>query len=354
MEYNLAYNSPSRRKHIQIFAFVGAVALAVTIVILSSFKSSQNGLNRVFEDQLHFQNWMGEHGRFYATNEEFSQRLQIFKDNLAYIRMHNSQGHSYQLGINQFADLTNEEFKAKMLGGRPFSFPSKGREFADIDDSYQLPASVDWRNQGAVTRVKNQGDCGSCWAFSATGAVEGLVAIKTGKLTALSEQQLIDCAGKKYGNSGCDGGDMAYAFDYIRAVGGIESTYTYPYTATQGKCKANSNKFVSKIRDYVAVAPTTKAVMAAAAQQPLAVAVNADTFQFYSSGVFTGAGCTDDLNHGVLLVGYNTTEDKQGYWIIKNTWGTGWGLGGYMWLANNSSDVGGLCGVNEEVSYPTY
>jgi C1A family cysteine protease len=299
-----------------------------------------------------FKAWMNDHAKFYPTAEEYARRFSTFRDNYAAIKIHNQQDLGYELAINKFADLTTAEFSALMSRPSALSAPHANEVVLDVTD---LPWAVDWRRKGAVTGVKTQGQCGSCWSFSTTGAVEGLNAIKTGKLVSLSEQQLIDCSGS-FGNQGCEGGVMDSAFDYISVAGGIESESAYPYTAQDGTdCKANSTLFAASISGYADV-PGRDSVQlkAAVAQQPVSATVQANqiAFQFYDSGVITG-GCGTILNHGVLIVGYDTTLLGQHYWIVKNSWSTGWGQQGYAWIAlSNSTDSSGVCGIAMAASYP--
>ena len=217
-----------------------------------------------------------------------------------------------------------------------------------------LPASVDWTAKGAVTPVKNQGQCGSCWAFSATGAVEGAHAINKGHLVSLSEQQLVDCSGS-YGNQGCNGGLMDSAFKYIIQNGGICSEEAYPYEGRDSKCRSNSCTAVTKIGGFYDVpADNADALQAAVAKQPVAVAIEADSscFQFYSSGVLECA-CGSALNHGVLAVGYGEEGGKP-FWNVKNSWGESWGAGGYIkMLRGDKAPRAGMCGIQRSASYPT-
>jgi len=208
--------------------------------------------------------------------------------------------------------------------------------------------SLDWVAKGAVTGVKDQGQCGSCWSFSTTGSVEGLVFLKAAHLTSLSEQQLMDCS-YSYGNLGCSGGLMDNAFKYVEA-NGLCTEAAYPYTAKDGTCKASSCSVSpnSKIGGYKDVTHTENALGAAVDNQPVSIAIEADQsgFQLYKSGVFCGV-CGTSLDHGVLAVGYGT--DTTDYWKVKNSWGTSWGEKGYIRVCRNKNE----CGLSNEPSYPT-
>ena len=219
-------------------------------------------------------------------------------------------------------------------------------------NSSALPLEVDWTTKGAVTPVKNQGQCGSCWAFSTTGSTEGAWFIKTGELVSLSEQQLVDCSGS-FGNQGCNGGMMDDAFQYIIKNGGICEESAYVYTGTDGTCSQCNP--VAKISSFVDVTPNnTQALMIAVAQQPVSVAVEADGFdwQFYFGGVVTDS-CGLNLDHGVLVVGYGTDATQGDFWKVKNSWGPGWGEQGYIRIGRGSKfDAAGECGILMDPSYP--
>jgi C1A family cysteine protease len=216
-----------------------------------------------------------------------------------------------------------------------------------------LPASVDWSQSGAVTPVKDQGQCGSCWAFSTTGAVEGALFLTNHSLVSLSEQELVDCSTSE-GNQGCNGGLMDYGFEYV-VKNGLASEAKYPYTATgPNACKSKGLPVVARISGYKDVPTNSEtALMTAIATQPVSVAVEADqdSFQFYSTGVMTKA-CGTNLDHGVLAVGYGTMGG-QDYYKVKNSWGADWGMDGYILLGRGAKYTSaGQCGIQMDPSYP--
>jgi len=292
--------------------------------------------------------WKAKYNKNYLSAEEDAVRKAIFEKNVAYINKHNSQGHSYTLGMNQFGDLTNAEYQAmyltKMVPTRNGSAFVQGNEI--------VPDSVDWRTQGYVTPIKDQGQCGSCWSFSTTGSFEGAHFKATGKLVSFSEQNLVDCSTKQ-GNQGCNGGLMDNAFTYIIQNGGLDTEASYPYTARDGTCKynpANSGGTLSKFVD-VTSGSETALESAVATIGPVSVAIDAshNSFQFYKSGVYNELLCSSkNLDHGVLAVGYGTDAGKD-YWIVKNSWGTSWGNQGYILMSRNKKNQ---CGIATAASYP--
>ncbi len=300
-----------------------------------------------------FETWMGKYGRNYNNVTEYKYRRDVYNANLEKIARHNSEGHTWSMDVNNFADLTANEFRTRYAGctfNRPVNNTFSLYEY----DVSALPSSVDWSTKGAVTPIKNQQQCGSCWAFSTTGSVEGAHFLAGNKLVSLSEQQLVDCSGAE-GNQGCNGGLMDYAFQYIIDNKGITSEANYPYTAADGTCnKQKASQVVATISSYKDVPTNSEsALMAAVAQQPVSVAVEADqsVFQFYSGGVMTSS-CGTNLDHGVLAVGYGT-EGGQDYWKVKNSWGADWGMQGYILLGRGSQYGGsGQCGIQMQPSYP--
>ena len=292
-----------------------------------------------------FNLWTNQYSKSYATAEERTMRQAIFANNMAFAASENAKGHTYTLGMNVMADLTNDEFRARYVSGL---LPKMKKSVHTEDLSgVNAPASVDWRAKGAVTPIKNQGQCGSCWAFSTVGATEGITQIKTGKLLSLSEQQLVDCSGPE-GNQGCDGGLMDQGFQYIIDNKGIGSEAAYPYTAQDGTCKTvPSVATITGFKDITA--NSQSAAVAASAVQPYSIAIEADQpcFQLYSGGILSDPSCGTQLDHGVTNVGYTSA-----YWIVKNSWGTGWGESGYIRL-QNQADGNGQCGMYMMGSYPT-
>ena len=295
----------------------------------------------------------------YDTLSEVETRFSIFKANLQDILHHNSQPNiTFTMGVNQFTDLTAAEFKELYVGGYGKGNPlgSYGCK-AFSSNAAGAPASIDWRDKGVVNPVRDQGQCGSCWAFSTTANAESVWAISTGKLLDLSEQELVDCAtGKGYYNMGCNGGQMDSAFKFIINEGQCADS-SYPYTSgtsmKSGTCQKCDS--VVKFSSCYDVTPNDQiALKAAVAKNPVVVAIEADTryFQSYSSGILTDATkCGNQLDHAVEVVSYGS-ENGIDYWTIRNSWGPTWGENGYVRIARSSStNDPGVCGVAMEPSF---
>jgi hypothetical protein len=280
---------------------------------------------------------------------EDDYRFGVFSKNYGKINQHNRLlGRSYSLGLNAFTHLTQEEFAATHLG---FKAPAVVAQTNVTLPLKNLKTKVDWSEK--MNAVKNQGQCGSCWAFSAVGAIEGAHAAINGKLFNLAEQELVDCAGGDYGNQGCNGGLMDQAFAYVKAVGGLATQDEYPYKAADGTCIEKIETRQGQITGFTDVkVSSSDALKAALSQQPVAVAIEADTFTFqgYSGGVINDDTCGTQLDHGVVAVGFND-EDKIPYYKVRNSWGASWGEAGHVRLA--IVDGPGMCGIQMAASYPT-
>eukprot|EP01090_Pellita_catalonica_P008279 TRINITY_DN18_c0_g1_i1.p2 TRINITY_DN18_c0_g1~~TRINITY_DN18_c0_g1_i1.p2 ORF type:complete len:358 (+),score=68.46 TRINITY_DN18_c0_g1_i1:79-1074(+) len=298
--------------------------------------------------QTEFTSYMQRYNKSYES-DVFQQRFEIFKSNAKFIEAHNGDSSkTFKVALNKFADLTGEEYAKIFLGFRGnYKVSTKPVVF---DPS--IPTSVDWRKEGAVTHIKNQGQCGSCWSFSATGSTEGSHKIAGNTLVSLSEQQLVDCSGS-YGNMGCNGGLMDDAFQYIMAAVGLESESEYPYTASDGTCHFVQSEVKAKINGYHDITSGSEVDLYThiANVSPISVAIDAShsSFQFYSSGVYYEPACSaTQLDHGVLAVGYGVDGSKD-YYIVKNSWGTDWGMNGYIWMSRNRNNN---CGIATSASYP--
>ncbi|CAG9854682.1 unnamed protein product [Phyllotreta striolata] len=295
-------------------------------------------------------NFKIEHGKVYKNLAEEKLRFNIFQQTLKKIEEHNKKYNAglstYWMGINQFSDLTTEEFAArqkKQIANKP-----KIVAELHVPTNRSVPKEIDWREKGAVMEVKDQKDCSSCWAFSATGALEGQIAIKNNKRVSLSEQQLIDCS-VSYGNEwGCElGGEANYAFDYVRDHG-IESEEDYPYKNAQLNCSAKAEKSVlTSIKGYKNLPEFDDEALreAVGTVGPISVSIYSVPIQHYAGGIFDG-DCDDMPDHGVLVVGYG--EGSIPYWIVKNSWGKTWGEDGYFRMARRD----GLCWISSDALYP--
>ncbi|XP_065508577.1 procathepsin L-like isoform X2 [Caloenas nicobarica] len=306
-----------------------------------------------------WEGWKSLHAKEYPEEVEAARR-EVWEKNMRRIQQHNweeSQGkHQFRLEMNHYGDLTDEEFNQLLNGFTP-AWQEEPALLFQASEAVKTPAEVDWRAKGYVTPVKNQGHCGSCWAFSATGALEGLVFKRTGKPAVLSEQNLIDCS-RKLGNNGCHGGYMTRAFQYVRDNGGLNSEHVYPYVATDtSSCRYNPRDRAANCSAIWLVAQGNETALeqAVATVGPVSVAVDASGFHFhfYKSGVFSSVFCSQRVNHGMLAVGYGTGQDNGrnvSYWILKNSWSELWGERGYLRLLKGARNQ---CGVANQASFPS-
>ncbi|KAL3514454.1 hypothetical protein ACH5RR_027171 [Cinchona calisaya] len=331
-------------------------ALDMSIVSYNNVNHEKTSWRTDEEVMALYEEWLVKHGKSYnGLLGEKDKRFEIFKDNLRYIDEQNSMGNrSYTLGLNRFADLTNEEYRTTYLGFRPDRKRRLGRTPSDrylpkVGES--VPDSFDWREKGAVLPIKDQGSCGSCWAFSTIASVEGINQIKTGKLISLSEQELVDC---DFIDQGCEGGLMDDGFEFIIKNGGIDTEQDYPYKGWDIRCDSlRKNAKVVKIDEYEDLYSGNETLLkTAVANQPVSVAIEGSgrDFQLYSKGIFTGK-CGTSLDHGANVVGYGSENGKD-YWIVRNSWGTEWGENGYIRMQRNVKAPTGICGITSMASYP--
>lgn len=338
----------------KVFILVLSLALAFTFGKCFDFHEEELET----EERLWglYERWRSYHT--VSTNlDEKHKRFNVFKANAHYVHNFNKQDKPYKLKLNKFADMTSHEFRSVYAGSKikhhRMIRGERGNGTFMYANVESVPPSVDWRKKGAVTDIKDQGQCGSCWAFSTVVAVEGINQIRTDNLVSLSEQELVDCDNTE--NQGCNGGLMDLAFDFIKKKGGITTEKNYPYTADDGRCNSKKENSPAVTIDGHEDVPANNedALLKAVVNQPVSVAIDAggSNFQFYSEGVFKG-DCGTELDHGVAIVGYGTTLDGTKYWIVKNSWGAEWGEKGYIRMERGVKAKEGLCGIAMEPSYP--
>lgn len=336
------------------------MSLKSTLIVLAAAAVSANVHDRSIYEEKFF-NWLKTHQVKPVNGMHFVQMLKNFADNEDFINAHNAKGKSYQLGHNQFSHLSQDEWKQYV---KLSAMEVKESTAAFTHEAVgAAPASIDWTTKGAVTPVKNQGQCGSCWSFSTTGALEGAYFNANGNLKSFSEQNFVDCDNRKNGGKdmACNGGLMDNAFDWAKKNGGVCEESAYPYTSGTTKKAGTCADADCKV---AGVAPKSHtdvqkssddAMMSALAKQPVSIAIQADQkeFQLYKSGVFDGA-CGTKLDHGVLAVGYGTENGKD-FYKVKNSWGETWGAKGYILLGKGSeyNNGAGQCGMlTGPPSYP--
>ncbi|KAJ8723578.1 hypothetical protein PYW08_003490 [Mythimna loreyi] len=336
-------------------------SIVVLVCVLAAAVSAASLFDLVREEWITFKM---QHKKQYGSDVEEMFRMKIYVENKHRIAKHNQlfeQGAvTYKLRPNKYADMLHQEFMQTMNGfnaSLDYRYSQSGRirhsRAAESSPSVQgsLPEQVDWRDKGAVTAVKDQRQCGSCWAFSTTGSLEGQHFRKTGSLVSLSEQNLVDCS-SSYGNNGCRGGFMYNAYNYIKENGGVNTDKSYPYEGAEGKCRYDPKNSGAKDSGFVVLAQADEQKLkeAVATVGPVSVAIDAShDFQFYSEGVYYNKDCTTNVNHGVLVVGYGTQKQGGDYWLVKNSWSGSWGDHGYIKMARNKNNH---CGIASYASYP--
>jgi C1A family cysteine protease len=306
--------------------------------------------------EVRFQDWMKKHNKQYPTQKEYETRLNNYIETTKRIATLNARAKALNstavFAHNKFSDLTLEEFSVRlgMKGYKPKAIPG----VPVAPRAPQAPSQFDWRSKGGITAIKDQEQCGSCWAFSCTESIESVWMIKGGKGTSqqpLAPQQIVDC---DQNDGGCDGGDLPTCYQYVQSTpNGLETNAQYPYRARDGKCNAKTNLEQDPISGFNYVIPqgsTDETAMASylAANTPMSIIVDASSWSSYSGGVLTADECGQDLDHAVQAVGYNGL-DSNGYWIVRNSWGPDWGENGFIRLQFASN----TCGITSEVTVPT-
>jgi len=302
------------------------------------------------QDLTSFNDWATRYNKSYPKGKNITQEFMNWHENVKYINEHNRNHDDFKLEINEFGDMRHDWHSRKAtnkhMKRRVFTEPAEKRALLGV------PKAVDWREKGLVTPVKNQQQCGSCWAFSAVGSMEGQHARNSGKLVSLSESQIVDCDTNGT-DQGCEGGLMDGAFRYVINQGGLESEKDYPYDPQNDPCVFKSNKVAATFSGFHDVTGGETGLKEAVAHVgPVSVGIDASqpSFQFYKSGVYYEPDCsTTQLDHGVLVVGYNTTKNGTDYWIVKNSWGESWGQDGYIYMSRNRNNN---CGISTHPSYP--
>ncbi|XP_020297465.1 cathepsin L [Pseudomyrmex gracilis] len=332
----------------------------IVLLLVAIFATGQTiSFNKILDAEWFI--FKMHHKKVYTSPIEEGYRMKIFLDNKRKIAEHNRKYEmnevSYKLGMNKYGDMLRHEF-VSILNGFNKSVSTLKQQFIGptfiMPANVELPQEVDWRKHGAVTEVKDQGHCGSCWAFSSTGALEGQHFRKTDILVSLSEQNLVDCSGK-FGNNGCNGGLMDNAFEYIKENRGLDTEKSYPYEAENDKCRYNPRNNGATDAGYVDIPEGNEEKLKAAVATvgPVSVAIDAshESFHLYSEGIYYEPDCdSENLDHGVLVIGYGTdSETSEDYWLVKNSWGETWGEKGYIKMARNKNNH---CGIASSASYP--
>jgi len=319
--------------------------------------------------EKNFNDWMRLYGKKYSSKLEMISRFKVWSNTIQNINKWNSENTygTARFAPLQFADLTRDEIRERNGWIRRKPKKSTWVPLVKNGSIVAAPSSIDWRTLGAVTPVKNQGNCGSCWSFCSTGTLEGATAIKTGTLVSLSEQNLIDCSLNNpncsqcgitcCNNDGCDGGRSDWALDYVVDNGGLDTEASYPYTAQDGTCQYSPSNIGATCKTETTLPQGDEGSLMNQVGNggPVAVSISVDdAFANYQSGVFTDDSCAngpDDLDHCVLSVGYGTDSSSlEDYWIVKNSWGASWGASGYILMRRNYNN---MCGIATDAVYPT-
>eukprot|EP01125_Pyxidicula_operculata_P001813 TRINITY_DN11662_c0_g1_i1.p1 TRINITY_DN11662_c0_g1~~TRINITY_DN11662_c0_g1_i1.p1 ORF type:complete len:325 (-),score=87.59 TRINITY_DN11662_c0_g1_i1:41-1015(-) len=306
-----------------------------------------------FETETLFENFKVKYNKVYATPEEHDLRFGIFSSNLKLASKYNALEGNSIYGVTKFMDLTPEEFRGKYLMPKGSIKHNYEQEFVNFNVPAEIPQSFDWVSKGAVTPVKDQGQCGSCWAFSATEAIESQWFLTKNQLPVLAPQQIVDCDVNN-GDEGCNGGDTPTAYEYVIKQGGLDTEASYPYTAEDGTCKFQQSTIGATIKSWTYITQNkneTEMQAKLVALGPQSICVDASSWQFYVGGAVTSF-CGNSLDHCVMITGYKPYTDVLGFtfpvWLVRNSWGADWGESGFIFVEIGSD----LCGVADEVTIP--
>ncbi|GJT36438.1 putative peptidase C1A [Tanacetum coccineum] len=331
------------------------ISLVLILGVVESFEYHEKELESEEGLQGMYDRWRSHH----KVEQKSPERFNVFKTNVQHVHNTNKMNKPYKLGLNMFADLTNQErismYSDSKIGHKyALMGPRKPNLSFTYENATNIPPKMDWRCHNAVTPPKSQGQCGSCWAFAAVAAVEGINAIRTGQLIPLSEQQLVDCDNKGR-NNGCNGGLYCEAFKFITEHGGLATEASYPYTMKREECDKSKFGHHSVTLDGSEYIPKDdeESLLKAVAHQPVVIAMDPShpDYGFYKEGVLTGE-CGMNLIHAMTIVGYDETPEGLKYWIVKNSWGQGWGEKGYIRMQRGVNPPYGLCGINSACNIP--
>jgi cathepsin F len=299
-----------------------------------------------------FGHWVEVYGKSYDSEAEYDYRLGVYRSNFAVIDSLNQREGKTIYGITKFMDLTPEEFSQKYLIPEG-KVVKKEKPMVPLPEATDIPVRFDWNEKKAVTPVYDQGQCGSCWAFSATEAIESQWFLAGHSLVSLSPQQIVDCD-KGRGDEGCNGGDTPTAYQYVMSAGGMDTMAAYPYTAEDDPCAFKASGIAATIKDWTYITQNkneTEMQLKLLAVGPLSICVDATIWQFYIGGVISDF-CGTSLDHCVLITGYDDAYEDWGeslqIWKIRNSWGADWGESGYVYVERGYD----LCGVADEVTIP--
>ena len=328
-----------------LLALLGVAALVCAVAYVGIGEATSSAAIQMSPEHIMFNEFKFHNRKFYFNDEEHNFRFAVWQAARAKIMERNANPErTFDMAINMFADLTTEEFLAHYTGANPDLMPLDDEaRTVYFDGVVALDSDIDWTKKGAVTGVKNQGQCGSCWAFSSTGALESAYYLKHNSLESFSEQQLVDCTYGQ-GNYGCNGGMPYNSFHYLKSHK-EEAESSYAYTAKDGSCKYDANKGITGDSNYYHVSASDSQIRQALSGRPLSVCLDATPLQYYSGGIVDASSCSTRINHAVLMTGYKSSDSA---WKIKNSWGTGWGESGYFRL----KDGGNTCGIQSYVYYP--